>query len=617
MLQNIRDNSQGTIAKIIVGFIIVTFSLFGIESIVALGSSDSAPITVNGSDIEEMEILRLIDAQKNRFRQQFGDNYDEKLFNDGFLRKSAVEQLIERKVAVTQAKSLGGYVSTQSIDKAILTTPEFQQDGTFSSDRFRMMLRRSGMTPLGYRQLLADQALISQLQLGTGLSDTSLPFEVNRQLQLNNEERKFDYVIFETAELKAGIELQDDEIEQYYQSNEQRFMTDEKVSVSYVVLSKSDIDTEIEVSEDELAQAYDEYLAKQSKNEERKASHVLIEINDERNDEQAKALALEIANKAKAGEDFAELAKEHSDDIGSKNVGGDLGFNTRGGFVAEFDEALYEMEEGSISAPIETEFGFHVIRLDAIRTPAILSLEEKSADFKAEIKDAQIEQLFAEKAESLAAAAFENETISDLVENTSLGLKELSSELFTRNQGEGIASNAPVRSSAFDEKVLVDKELSDVLEISADEIVVIGLKEHKDPVVKDLAIVKADIESQLLINKSLTLAKDKANALIDTLKAESDTEVDWETATSVFSAPNDVPAEIHSAVFSLPKEKGELTSVKLPTGYAVARLQSVEDQAVDANPEDSARFSQAKANESFYVYRQWAKVNSEIERNDS
>jgi peptidyl-prolyl cis-trans isomerase D len=184
MLQNIRDNSQGTIAKIIVGFIIITFALFGIESIVALGNSESAPATVNGTDIEEVEILRLVEMQKNRFRQQFGENYDESLFNDSFLRQSALEQLIEQKVAVTQARELGGYVSTQSVDKAILASPEFQQDGEFSSDRFKMVLRRSALTPLAYRAVLEEQALVTQIQLGTGLTDTALPFEVKRQQAL-------------------------------------------------------------------------------------------------------------------------------------------------------------------------------------------------------------------------------------------------------------------------------------------------------------------------------------------------------------------------------------------------------------------------------------------------
>ena len=617
MLQNIRDNSQGIIAKIIIGFIIITFSLFGIESIVALGSSESAPATVNGSDIEEVEILRLVEAQKNRFRQQFGDQYDESLFNDGFLRQSALEQLIEQKVAVSQAKELGGYVSTESIDKAILAAPEFQQDGQFSSDRFRMVLRRNGMTPLGYREILAEQALISQIQLGTGLSDTALPYEVERQLALENEVREFEFVTFDTDKLKQGIKVETQEVEEYYNTNNDRFMTEEKVSVSYVVLSKSDIDSDIVVSDEELAQAYDDYVAMQAEFEERDASHILIEINDERTAAEAKVLADQVATKAKNGESFTELAKTYSDDVGSKNVGGDLGFNTRGGFVTEFDDALFVMNKGEISAPIETEFGFHVIQLKDIRAPKILSLAEKTADLKAELKASQIDALFAEQAEALAAEAFENDTIENLVDNSSLSLKAQTSELFTRQLGTGIAANDKVRIAAFDEKVIADRELSEVIEISNGEIVVVGLSQHKDPEVKSLAEVEQSIKAQLLSEKALTLAAEKASELTASLKAGDTVDVDWKKAEITLEQSSDAPAELTTAVFALPKNKGEVASAKVASGHAVARLVSVTQGMVDDSLENNVRISQAKANESFYVYRQWAKANSEIERSGS
>jgi peptidyl-prolyl cis-trans isomerase D len=617
MLQNIRDNSQGIIAKIIIGFIIITFSLFGIESIVALGSSESAPATVNGSDIEEVEILRLVEAQKNRFRQQFGDQYDESLFNDGFLRQSALEQLIEQKVAVSQAKELGGYVSTESIDKAILAAPEFQQDGQFSSDRFRMVLRRSGMTPLGYREILAEQALISQIQLGTGLSDTALPYEVERQLALENEVREFEFVTFDTDKLKQGIKVETQEVEEYYNTNNDRFMTEEKVSVSYVVLSKSDIDSDIVVSDEELAQAYDDYVAMQAEFEERDASHILIEINDERTAAEAKVLADQVATKAKNGESFTELAKTYSDDVGSKNVGGDLGFNTRGGFVTEFDDALFVMNKGEISAPIETEFGFHVIQLKDIRAPKILSLAEKTADLKAELKASQIDALFAEQAEALAAEAFENDTIENLVDNSNLSLKAQTSELFTRQLGTGIAANDKVRIAAFDEKVIADRELSEVIEISNGEIVVVGLSQHKDPEVKSLAEVEQSIKAQLLSEKALTLAAEKASELTASLKAGDTVDVDWKKAEITLEQSSDAPAELTTAVFALPKNKGEVASAKVASGHAVARLVSVTQGMVDDSLENNVRISQAKANESFYVYRQWAKANSEIERSGS
>ena len=579
MLQNIRDNSQGTIAKIIVGFIIVTFALFGIESIVALGNSEPAPVTVNGVDIEEMEILRLVEMQKNRFRQQFGDSYDESLFNDGFLRQSAVEQLIEQKVAVTQARELGAYVSTQSIDQAILAAPEFQQDGQFSSDRFKMILRRSALTPLAYRAVLEEQSLVTQLQLGTGLTDTALPFEIERQLALSSEQRDYEYVVFNATELKSDIEISDEQINNYYDANKDRFQTQQQVAVDYVVLNKADLRADIDVDEEEIDFFYQEYLDQINETEERKSSHILIEITDERNEDAAEALAQQLSEKARAGEDFAALAKEYSDDIGSKNLGGDLGFNTRGGFIAEFDDALFVMKEGEISSAVQTEFGYHVIKLDAIRKPAVLSRAEKEADIITEIKASQLTELFAEQTEALAAAAFENDTIENLVANNSrLGLKAQNTGLFSRSEGKGIAINPAVRTAAFDEKVSADRELSDIIEISADQVVVIGLSKLVEPEVKPLAQVKAQIESLLLTEKANQLATEKAESLIANIATDA-ANVNWvEVNAATFSDAAGAPAELNTAVFTLPKKAGELTMATVASGRAVARLKAVSQE---------------------------------------
>lgn len=617
MLQNIRDNSQGTIAKIIVGFIIVTFALFGIESIVALGNSESAPATVNGTDIEEVEILRLVEMQKNRFRQQFGENYDESLFNDGFLRQSALEQLIEQKVAVTQARELGGYVSTQSIDKAILAAPEFQQDGGFSSDRFKMVLRRSALTPLAYRAVLEEQALVTQVQLGTGLTDTALPFEVKRQQTLKSEQRDYEYVVFDTAELKKDIQLSAEDVQAFYDANSSRYKTEEQVSIDYVVLNKSDLDADIDVDADQIDQGYQDYLDQVGETEERKASHILVEINDERNDDAAAALAQQLSAKATSGDDFAGLAKQHSDDIGSKNVGGDLGFNTRGGFVTEFDDTLFAMTEGQVSEPVKTEFGYHVIKLEAIRKPEVLSKDVKQAEIIADIKASQLDEMFAEKSEALAAAAFENDDIENLVENSDLDLKAQNSALFSRSQGAGIALNAAIRNAAFDEKVLADRELSDVIEVSADQVVVIGLSKHVEPAVKPLTEVKAIIEGQLLTEKANQLATDKANQLVASLE-EGGASVTWsQVEAATYSDAGEAPAELNKAVFALAKDAGQVASAKVANGQGVARLKSVAQVEVAASAEEQAAISQAKANESFYVYREWAKTNSEIERTGS
>jgi len=480
-----------------------------------------------------------------------------------------------------------------------------------------MVLRRSALTPLAYRAVLEEQALVTQIQLGTGLTDTALPYEINRQQALNNEQRDYDYVIFNTTDLKNEITLSESDITEFYEVNKQRYKTEEQVSVDYVVLNKSDLNADIDVDAEQIDQGYQEYLDQIADTEERKASHILIEVNAGRNDDTASALAQQLSVKAISGEDFSELAKKHSDDIGSKNVGGDLGFNTRGGFVNEFDDALFAMTEGQVSEPVKTEFGYHVIKLDAIRKPEVMSKEAKQVEIIAEIKFSQVNEMFAEKSEALAAAAFENDDIENLVETSGLDLKAQKTSLFSRSQGSGIALNAAVRNAAFAEKVLADRELSDVIEISADQVIVIGLSKHVEPAVKPLVDVKLMIESQLLTEKASELAAEKASALVASFKAGEDT-ANWiEVKAATFADAGEAPAELNKIVFSLAKDAGEVATSKVATGQAVARLKSVSQIDVIVTAEENASIRQAKANESFYVYRQWAKTNSDIERNGS
>ncbi|MBQ0732542.1 MAG: hypothetical protein KBT75_17705, partial [Oleispira antarctica] len=171
--------------------------------------------------------------------------------------------------------------------------------------------------------------------------------------------------------------------------------------------------------------------------------------------------------------------------------------------------------------------------------------------------------------------------------------------------------------AAFDEKVLADRELSDVIEISADQVVVIGLNKHVEPAVKSLADVKMTIEAHLLTEKANALAAKKANALVAKL-ATGDSAVAWTQAKSAtFTDSGEAPAELNKAVFALAKQSGKVASAKVSTGQAVARLKSVTQVEVVASAEEQEVISQAKANESVYIYRQWSKTHSDVERSGS
>jgi len=319
MLQTMRDNAQGMIAKVIVGFIIIVFALWGVESIVSLGTGPEATATVGDIEITEADISRVVEQQKNNLRRQFGDQYDENLFNEKFLRDSAIEQLIEQNLALVQADEMGLYASPREIDESIVTIPAFQQDGKFSRDQFQTVLRMNGMSPMGFRQVLGDEIKTRQAQAAFVLSSMETPVSVKLSEALNNELRTFSYSEILAKDLESGIEVSEEDIQAAYEASKDRYKTPEQVSLNYVELKRSDLAADETVSEEELQQAYDDYKAQEASKEQRSASHILIEVNDDRSDEEAKALADEVYQKIENGGDFAELAKVQETIEGNKN----------------------------------------------------------------------------------------------------------------------------------------------------------------------------------------------------------------------------------------------------------------------------------------------------------
>ena len=605
MLQTMRNNAQGIIAKIIVGFIIVVFALWGVESIVNLGGGEKPVATVGDYEITRVQVQQKIAEQKSQLRQQFGDQYDEGLFNDKFLEQSAVEQLINEKVAQTQADKLDLYASAGVIDEMIINTPSFQTAGKFDAEQFKLVLRMNGLSPSQYRSILANSVRQNQVRAAFMLSTVETPFEMQLRQALDNEQRTFSYANIGAEQFKDSVEISDDEIQEYYEENVQRFMTPERARIRYVLLNRDSIEDAQDVTEEDLEIAYSDYVADIQKQEQREAAHILFEISDDRSEEEAVALAKSALERIQGGESFAAVAADVSEDGGSADMGGSLGVNGRGAFDPVFDEALFALDEGEVSGPVVTEFGVHLIKAVSVDTPEAPSMAEVRDELIEVVKAEKAGFLFAERSQELANSAFSAESIDELASNAGLSIQE--SDYFTQAAGQGVAASDKVRRAAFDENMKLDRELSDLIDVEEGSLVFV-VSDYQDARAKPLDEVKSQVVASLTSEKSLEAAAARAEEVL-----AGDVSVEWNTATGTIRQAGEAPRQAQNKAFAL--GEGESDIVSSPAGYTVVRVDSIdrkswEDMVVTDELRTAVRNQSAR--DDMVSYQAWSKANTEI-----
>jgi peptidyl-prolyl cis-trans isomerase D len=490
MLEYIRDNVKGTFGYVLLVVICIPFVAFGIDALFTSEGSQTVA-TVNGEDIDPNELAQEVYLYKRRLASQMGDSFDSAAFEDKTLEGPVLQQLVSRKLLSQAANDAAVLVGKDQIDREIVTQQQFQLDGVFSADVYQNILRGAGLTPKMYRTGMADQAQLQQFMSGYLNSSIVADLEVQAALSLVNQTRDISYLVLQLN--IEGIDITGQEIDSYYQDNITKFQTEELVSVDYLELSLADID--VEIGEDELKMAYNTKVSESLTEARRKVAHILLEQSDE-------GVIATITNRLAAGDDFALLAKEFSQDIATANQGGDLGYALAGAFPPEFDQALVGLTLGEVSAPVQTDAGTHFIKLLEIETVESSSFEQERASILADLQRAKAEPLFAEKIEQLADQVF---SAIDLVEPAqALGLTISNSGLFTRNGSTtGLFTNTKVVNIAYSDLVLNQKNNSDVIEIGPDRVVVVRLGEHQPPKAKPL--------TQVAKNITQTLAKQRAS----------------------------------------------------------------------------------------------------------
>jgi len=601
MLQSIRDHAQGWIAWVIVGLIILTFALFGIDQY-ARGDKVEVVAEVNGEDITAREFLTLYNRQKQRLQQQFGDLYDQ-VVKDEELREQVLEALIESEQIRQWAADQGMVISDQQLAAAIHSADVFQQDGKFSQKVYEDVLLRNGLNVARFeyeqRQFLSE----NQFKNFTLASSLTTKSELEQLAAMQSQQRNVSYLRVDQRPFLKTVEVSDAEVEAAYNAKKDEFVEPEKVSIDYIELSQKTLADQIEVSDEVLKGFYEENQLQFTLPEKRQAKHILISVDaaTEEADAAAMVIVKEVQEKIAAGEAFEELAKQYSKDPGSADSGGDLGTFEQGMMVPEFDEAVFAMQEGEVSKPVRTEFGYHLIKLVKIEDKQAQPFETVKADVAEMFKMQEAERQYFDVLEQLNTLVYEQ---SDSLEPAAdaLGLKVVTSELFSRDGGAGqVLSNPKVVNTAFSDDVLKSKMNSSSIDIAQNHAVVLRVNTHQDARQKSLDEVSASIKEQLVREAAIAESAKLGDTLMAQINKGEQPEslmkdgVEWHTIGWIQRSAQNLLPQMVSEAFKTPKPvegKASWNKFALVTGDTILMRVS-EVKTDEVNAEQSAALTQA------------------------
>jgi peptidyl-prolyl cis-trans isomerase D len=595
----------------------------GIEAIFqASGTNKQDVAKVNGEEITQTELSQAVDMQRRQLMQQLGKDFDASLLDEKLLREAALKGLIDRKLLLQGAADSKFGFSEAALDQVILQTPEFQVDGKFNAERFDQVIRQLGYSRLQFRQMMTQEMLIGQVRAGIAGSGFVTDAEVLAFARLEKQTRDFATVNIKAN--PAAVKLTDEEVKAYYDQHAKEFMTPDQVVIDYLELKKSSFFDQVNVKDDELQAAYQKETANLA--EQRRAAHILIEVNDKVSDAQAKAKIEEIQARLAKGEKFEALAKEFSQDPGSANNGGDLGFAGPGVYDPDFETALYALKQDQVSTPVRSTFGWHLIKLLGVEAPQVPTFASLKDKLTRELKAQQVEQRFVEATKQLEDAAFE---ASDLAQPASdLKLTVHTSAPFGREGGDGVAANRAVVTAAFSPEVLDEGANSTAIELDPETIIVLRAKEHRKPAQLPLESVAAAIRTQMAKERASAAAKTHADELIASLrdgKTPLNQPVDgqaWKVTEAATRSQEAIDPAVLQALFRMPKpavkDKPTFTTVTLADGsLAIVRLNGVNEAAAPSEEEKAQyrRFLASRVGQQdFAAYRKQLETKADIKK---
>jgi peptidyl-prolyl cis-trans isomerase D len=618
MLQGLRDRMTGPVIWFIVGIIVIPFAFFGIETF-RTGGGDPTVAKVGDTKIKQSQFQRGYEQRMQQLQNLMGDNFRQDLIDQNRFRQSVLADMVQESLLRQHVRDSGYRASDAMVFESLEAIPAFQENGKFSSETYLSRLAAQGYTAARFEQQLRDAIVVDQMREGILASAFTPPAGAAQSYRLDEQQRWLAYATFEVARYLPQVQVSDQQVQERYEQQKARLQAPERLRVAYIELALDRLPAAPAPEPEVLKVIYEADKATRFTTvEERRARHILINFGADK--DQARQRIESLADKIEKGADFASLASSQSDDPGSKGKGGDLGWIRRGQMLEKFEQALFALGKGEVSEPVETEFGWHLIKLEDVHESRTRTFEdpEVQAELLTVYRARDAEQRFQELSEKIEQTAFESPNSLEPVAKAS-GLSVQTSEWFTRSEGAGIAAQPAVREAAFSDDVLTAGENSRPVQAGDKHLVVLRKQEYEAPRQKPLEEVADGLREALKAEGARAKAAAEADEALAALASGRPLEQVVTQKKAVLKAPGlvrrsatDIDRKVLEALFALPRPAAgdaSRSKVALPNGdVALVVSTDVQDGDWAAAPEadrqkQTARLRESLAGAEFAAYR--------------
>lgn len=524
MLDAIRKHTQGWLAKAILAIITVPFALFGIDSYLNQAGGNVAVATVAGEKISVQEFSNSIENVRNRLQSE-GQKVDAALLDSPALKQSVLDGLITRRLVNKEVQREHFKISDEQLNQHILSMPEFQENGKFSEDLYQKTLQQNKLTAAKFESGIRSDMVTQQARDGIAKLAFAPKAIAEKALQFAFQQREVSTVDVKAVDYIKQVTVTPEQVKQYYEQHKDKFKAPEQVKLEFALLSAAGLMNQVSVSDQEVKEFYDANAAKFQGDEQRQASHILINFGQDKAAAKTKALDV-LAQVKKNPKRFEELAITNSQDTGTATKGGDLGSFGRGAMVKPFEDAVFAMKVNQVSDLVESEFGYHIIKLNGI-TGQSSSFEQMKPQIKAELIFQKAQAKYAELSEDFSNMVYEQSaSLAPVAKKYNLQLQ--TTQLMSRADGAKYFKSEKLMNMAFSDEVLKEKRNSEAVEVSPNNLVSVRVVEYKPEAPRSFDEVKSGIEAVLKLEQAVKLASDKGASILAKLKSGDTKEpLDW------------------------------------------------------------------------------------------